>query len=75
MSIANELSCDVAAAMFTRKEDEAPSSQREVADVLLVVHSTLRHLTAESRRMNSRARKSSAVMMPQPGESAAPGGL
>lgn len=73
MSIANELSCDVAAAMFMRKE-EAPASQRELAQVLLTVHSTLRHLTAESRRMNSRARKSPAVMMPKPGESAASGG-
>ena len=74
MSIANELSCDVAAAMFTRKEDEAPSTQRELAEVLLVVHSTLRHLTAESRRVNARARNS-AETTPRPGESATSGGL
>ena len=73
MSIANELSCDVAAAMFTRKEEERPAGQRELAEVLLVVHSTLRHLTAESRRANSRARLSSEAS-PRPGESAASGG-
>lgn len=73
MSIANELSCDVAAAMFTRKEEEEqPSSQRELAEVLLVVHSTLRHLTAESRRANGRALKSSEPPN-RPGESAASG--
>jgi len=73
MSIANELSCDVAAAIFTRKEDEPSSSQRELAQVLLVVHTTLRDLTAESRRAAGRARKSSEAS-PRPGESAASGG-
>lgn len=56
MSIANELSSDVAEAVLARRQDESPQSVRELAGVVKEVHSTLRRLTAETRRHNARAR-------------------
>ena len=56
MSIANELSTDVAAAMLARKDGETPADSNELRDVVMKVHSTLRHLTAEARKKNRRAR-------------------
>ena len=50
MSIAHELSSDVAAAMLARKDDESPRSAGDLAEVVIEVHSTLRQLTAEARR-------------------------
>ena len=61
MSIANELSTDVAAAVLTGKEDESRRDAGELVDVVMEVHSTLRRLTAEARRENrSRATSSTA---------------
>ena len=50
MSIAHELSSDVAAAMLAAGEGETQSDASERAEVVLKVHSTLRRLTAEYRR-------------------------
>jgi hypothetical protein len=50
MSIAHELSSDVAAAVLTAREDEPPRDANERAEVVLEVHSTLRRLSAEYRR-------------------------
>jgi 16S rRNA C1402 N4-methylase RsmH len=50
MSIANELSSEVAEAVLARRQDESSQSVRELAEVVKEVHSTLRRLTAESRR-------------------------
>jgi hypothetical protein len=51
MSIAHELSCDVATAMLAGRESEQPDSpERDLTDVVLEVHSTLRCLTGEARR-------------------------
>ena len=50
MSIAHELSSDVAAAMLTAGEDEAPGDVNERAELVLEVHSTLRRLGADYRR-------------------------
>lgn len=58
MSIANELSSDVAAAVLTAKQDDSRQDSGELAEVVKEVHSTLRRLTAEARREN-RARKAS----------------
>ena len=50
MSIAHELSSDVAAAMLAPQDDESPRSVGDLAEVVIEVHSTLRKLTAEGRR-------------------------
>ncbi len=57
MSIANELSSDVAAAVLTRESDEPAVEARKLLDVVKEVHSTLRHLTAAARKKKSRPRK------------------
>lgn len=55
MSIANELSGDVAAAMLARGDgEEAPAGRSQLGDVIKTVHSTLREMTAEARRANRR---------------------
>ena len=51
MSIAHELSCDVATAMLAEHEREQPAPHEgDLTDVVLEVHSTLRCLTSEARR-------------------------
>ena len=50
MSIAHELSSDVAAAVLAPEEGESPRDASERAEVVLEVHSTLRRLSAENRR-------------------------
>ena len=55
MSIANELSSDVATAVLARKANEATEGQRELADVVMQAHSTLRHLMEESRKIERNA--------------------
>ncbi|MET0623356.1 MAG: hypothetical protein ABW250_10295 [Pyrinomonadaceae bacterium] len=50
MSIANELSSDVAAAVLSAEEGKAPGDANERAELVLEVHSTLRRLSADYRR-------------------------
>lgn len=51
MSIAHELSCDVATAILAGREGvEAEPSGTELTNIVLEVHSTLRQLTSEARR-------------------------
>ena len=50
MSIAHELSSEVAAAVLAGGEGEAPGDASGRAEVVLEVHSTLRRLSAEYRR-------------------------
>jgi hypothetical protein len=52
MSIAHELSCDVAAAMLAERGDEPgkSASSPDLTGVVLEVHTTLRRLTREARR-------------------------
>ncbi|HWS87750.1 MAG TPA: hypothetical protein VN282_12340 [Pyrinomonadaceae bacterium] len=50
MSIAHELSSEVAAAVLAGREGEAPGDASGRAEVVLEVHSTLRRLSAEYRR-------------------------
>jgi hypothetical protein len=51
MSIARELSCDVATAMLTPREGEqAETRGGELTEIVLEVHTTLRRLTNASRR-------------------------
>jgi hypothetical protein len=54
MSMANELSSDIAAAVLARKNEVASVDSRDIKDVLVQVHSTLRHLTTETRRRGRR---------------------
>lgn len=71
MSIAHELSSEVAAAVLAAREGETPQDASERAEVVLEVHSTLRRLSAEHRR---RARDGKAEPEDPPlGESAASG--
>jgi hypothetical protein len=55
MSIANELSSDVAAALLCRPEEERGLDSSRLVKVIVEVHSTLRQLTAEARRNRRRA--------------------
>ena len=50
MSIAHELSSDVAAAVLSAEEGEAPGDPGARAELVMEVHSTLRRLSAEHRR-------------------------
>ncbi len=50
MSIAHELSSDVAAAVLASKTGGARHDASELAEVVMEVHSILRRLTAETRR-------------------------
>jgi hypothetical protein len=71
MSIAHELSSDIAAAVLASEDGESPRDSRERADVVLEVHSTLRHLSSQYRR-KWRAESDSADDPPR-GEGAASG--
>jgi hypothetical protein len=71
MSIANELSSEVAAAVLTADEGEAPGDANERAELVLAVHSTLRRLSADYRRKGRDAEGERKG--PPPGESAASG--
>ena len=57
MSIAHELSSEVAAAMLTDGEGQTRREASERAEVVLEVHSTLRKLSAEHRRKARAARR------------------
>lgn len=71
MSIANELSSEVAAALLSRREEETPGDSSKLMDVVIEVHSTLRHLTIEARR-GARTSQASSTQLP-PTSSAATG--
>ena len=47
MSVAHELSCDIAAAILARKEEKR--KLEELKEVVLRIHSELQKLTVESR--------------------------
>ena len=57
MSIAHELSSDVAAAVLAPGKEESSQDPSELAEVVREIHSTLRELTAEARRKNRRSQK------------------
>jgi hypothetical protein len=64
MSIAHELSSEVAAAVLAAGEGETPRDASERAEVVLELHSTLRRLSAEHRRLR-RAAKGEPVDSPR----------
>lgn len=49
MSIAHELSSDVAAAVFVRKEGEAKADTKVLIEIVIQFHSTVRGLTIKAR--------------------------
>lgn len=55
MSIANEISSEIAAAVLTRQGDEDSERRSDLKDVIIKAYSTLRHMTTESRKANRRA--------------------
>jgi len=71
MSIAHELSSDVAAAVLAADEGGRPRDASERAEVVLEVHSTLRRLNAEYGRKGRAAKRVHGD--PPPGEAAASG--
>ncbi len=50
MGIANELSSEVAAAVFTRKSDTARAETKELVEIVRDFHSEMRDLVSEERR-------------------------
>ena len=50
MSIANELSSDVATALFTRQVEKAEIETKGLTKIILEVHSTLSRLMADTRQ-------------------------
>lgn len=64
MSIAHELSSDVAAAVLAAEEGKALADASERAEVVLEVHSTLRRLGTEHRKKR-RASKGSHENSPR----------
>ena len=70
MSIANELSSDVAMAVLEQAAAKAERRTRILTEVVMEVHSILRHLTQDARRR----RLSQLPPMPPPESSAASGG-
>jgi non-ribosomal peptide synthetase component E (peptide arylation enzyme) len=68
MSIANELSSEVAAALLSRQEDGSFVDSSKLVKTIVEVHSTLRHLTIEARRNTRRAQ--THANQPQAGSAA-----
>lgn len=60
MSIANELSSDIAAAMLAPEEDKRSVKSSDLMDAILNVHTTLRHLSMEARRRDHRLLRDSS---------------
>jgi hypothetical protein len=71
MSIAHELSSEVAAAVLAAREGESPRDASRRAELVMEVHSTLRRLSAAQRRRGRGETDSSDA--PPRGESAASG--
>lgn len=55
MSIANELSGEIATAVLSNENDEETANRNDLKDVLIEVHSTLRHMTKLERERERRA--------------------
>ncbi len=55
MSIAHELSCDVAAAILAEQVNPPETTAADLSEIVLAVHSTLRQMTTEARTRKRRA--------------------
>jgi predicted transcriptional regulator len=64
MSIANELSSEVAAAVLARETVEGFADKGELKNIIVEVHDTLRRMTAEGRKARRRSRESAATPEP-----------
>jgi hypothetical protein len=68
MSIAHELSCDVATAMLADPADEQRGAAGgDLTDIVLEVHTTLRRLTNEARQRRAQAFRPEAPQTPAVG--------
>ena len=62
MSIADELCCDVVAALLARQAiSPAPPSQPDLTELVLTIHAALRQLSGEERR-----RRRALILNPPP---------
>lgn len=59
MSIANELSGEIATAVLSNENDEETINRNDLKDVLIEVHSTLRHMNKLERERERRTPDSS----------------
>ena len=67
MSIANELSCDVATALLVRQATPPVPSQTDLTELMLSFHATLRQLTGQDRER----RRALILNAPPPASNAA----
>lgn len=76
MSIAHELSSDVAAAVFVRKEGESKADTKVLTEIVLQFHSTVRGLTmkARGRRRAQLASSLPPTLLPSTNSKTASGG-
>jgi hypothetical protein len=66
MSISNELSSDLAAALLTDRNNDEPVDTKQRVAIVAEVHSILRRLTAEERK--ERRRAIDAIALPEFGQ-------
>ncbi|HEX8072164.1 MAG TPA: hypothetical protein VF546_19615 [Pyrinomonadaceae bacterium] len=71
MSIANELSCEVAAAVFAARPPDTGPDTEQLGELVLTLHTTLRRLTDEARH---RRRAQRLARNAAPAQAATPGG-
>ena len=74
MSIASELSCDVATAMLSGRNEEARAGGGDLTSIVLEVYSTLRQMTEEARGRRRAQTLSVAPAPATPTETRAAGG-
>ena len=65
MSIANELSCDVAAAVLTYSESQDKARAEGLTNIILEFHSAMQQLNGEARRGRRRSPLLSAPPPPK----------
>jgi hypothetical protein len=70
MSIANELSCDVAAAVFTEADEQTEPDAGQMTELVLTLHTTLRQMLDEARdrRRAQRAQRTATAYNTQSAE-------
>jgi hypothetical protein len=64
MSISNELSGDVAAALLAENQDSDPAETNQLMEIVVQVHSTLRDMTAAERKERRRFLRSVEAAAP-----------
>lgn len=65
MSITNELSSEVAAAVLARESDEGFADKGKLKDIIVKVHDTLQDMTATGREARRRTQKKAFTPEPK----------